>query len=64
MIPDYESLAYRVTPPQGRLTGVKLGQDIHREHNFHGLFKVIDRLLTFSHILYWKIFGGHVETLL
>jgi len=34
--------------PQGRLTGVKLGQEIHREHDFHsllclynGMFKVI-----------------------
>ena len=47
-----------LTPPQRRLTGVKHGQEIHREHDFHslhcvfnGMFKVIDRLLTFSHIL-------------
>ena len=50
-----------VTQPQGRLTDVKLGQEIHKEHDFHSLhcvhnsmFKVIDRLLTLSHILYWN----------
>jgi len=43
------------------LTGVKLGQQIQREHDFHslhcvynGIFKVIDCLLTFSHTLSWK----------
>jgi len=49
-------------PPEGRLTGVKLGQEIDREHDFHcgynGMFKVIDRLLTFSHMLYWKNIWG------
>ena len=30
-----------LTPPQGRLTGVKLGQDIHREYNFHSLHCVL-----------------------
>ena len=43
------------------LTDVKLGQEIHKEHDFHSLhcvhnsmFKVIDHLLTLSHILYWN----------
>ena len=40
-----------LTPPRGRLTGVKLGQEIHREYDFHSLHCVYqDRLLTFSHI--------------
>jgi len=26
-----------LTPPQGRLTGVKFGQEIHRGRNFHSL---------------------------
>ena len=54
-----------LTPLQGRLTGVKLGQQVNREHDFHslycvynGMFKVIDRLLTFSHILYWENIWG------
>jgi len=70
MIPDCIS-SNLLTPPQGRLTGVKLGQEIRREHDFHSLhfvynsmFKVIDRLLTFSHILYWNIFLVHVVTAL
>jgi len=57
-----------LTPPQGRLTAVKLGKKIHREHDIHnlhcvynGMFKVIDRLLTFSHMfmmLYWNNIWG------
>ena len=54
-----------LTPLQGRLTGVKLGQQINSEHDVHslhcvynGMFKVIDRLLTFSHILYWENIWG------
>ena len=29
-----------LTTPQGRLTGVKLGQEIHREHDFYSLHRV------------------------
>jgi len=68
--PDY-ILSDLLTTPQGRLTDVKLGQEVHREHNFHSvhcvynsMFKVITRLLTFSHILYWKNFGNHLVTVL
>ena len=44
-----------LTLPRGRLTGVKLGQEIHREYDFHSLHCVYrDRLLIFSHILYWE----------
>jgi len=39
MLPYYVSLAYGdlLTPPQERLTGVKFGQEIHRDRDFHSL---------------------------
>jgi len=54
MITDYISIVFMI-PPQGRLTGVKLGQEIHREYIYHSLHCVYpDFLLTFSHIIYLK----------
>ena len=49
-----------------RLTGVKLGKEIHREYDFHSLHCVYrDRLLTFSHtFILEKIFGRDAETAL
>ena len=54
-----------LTPTQGRVTGVQYSQEICGEHDFHslhcaynGMLKVIDRLLTFLHILYWKNLWG------
>jgi len=48
-----------LTPPMGRFAGVKLGQEIQREHDLYslhcvnnGMFKVIYCPLTFSHIFY------------
>ena len=62
MIPDYVKHCISsdpLTPSRGRLTGVKLGQEIHREYDFHTLHCVYrDRLLTFSHTLFWKHLGA------
>ena len=44
-----------LTPPLGRLTGVKHGYEIHREYDFYSLHCVNRNcLLTFSHAVYWK----------
>jgi len=57
MIPDYVSIA--VDTAWGRLTGVKLGQEIHREYHFHSLHCVYrDRLLTFSHNILEQYLGA------
>jgi len=54
-----------LTLPQIRLTGVKLGQEIHRKHDFsslhcvyNGMFKVIVLLLKCLHILHWENIWG------
>jgi len=51
--------------PQERLTSVKLGQEIHRKHDIHSLhfvhrclFKVINHLLTFPHIILEQYLGA------
>ena len=63
MIPDYVSIVYWVTRWHrlgGRLTGVKLGWEIHREYDFHSLHRVYqNRLLTFHTYYTGKIFGSH-----
>ena len=50
--------------PQGRLTGVKLGQEIHRDYEFQSLhFVYHDRLLTISHTVCWKKYLGAMRRL-
>jgi len=54
-----------LTLPQERLTGVKLGLEIHREYGFNSLHCVIPRSSVdgFTHYT-GKIFGSHAETVL
>ena len=69
MIPDYVSLAYQVTltPPQGRLTGVKLGQEIlFSQFALRIKWYVQGYRLSadvFTHYT-GKIFGDHLVTVL
>ena len=55
------------TPLQGRLTGVKLGQQIHREHDFHNLGARGDRVqMGFASnrtMLFWLILNTFLPTM-